>query len=89
MTREQATTTVAKATGISGPYTDNFVIGLEALGLLKLEEAKAACFHFVPATQLIDNGRTLAMGTSALGAYVREDTLIETLRMAGYTVLPK
>jgi hypothetical protein len=82
MTRKQAidrATAAMKVTGATwGPLSVQADISiLEALGLLKLEEPMPKT-HFVPAVQVQD--------AFPLGATIREDTLVETLRMAGYEV---
>lgn len=74
-TREHAEHIVRMATG--GAHSTVLVAALEALGLLKLEEP--------PTLYSVQLSRSDGSVTNDCGL-IREDRLIETLRMAGYEV---
>jgi hypothetical protein len=76
MNREQAIKAVADKIGLSGPFTNNLVDAMVEVGVLKLD---VPCVS-VPCVS--SDGRKDGTGN----AIVREDTMIETLRMAGYEV---
>lgn len=75
MNREQAIKAVADKIGLSGPFTDNLVDAMAAVGVLKLEQPAPTVKWSIPCTE-----HSMGMAT------IREDTLFETLRMAGYEV---
>ena len=78
MNREQAIRAVADKIGLSGPFTNNLVDAMVAVGVLKLEEPDAAVALVCTAT---------AAGKRDYGsAFVRLDIMVEALRMAGYEV---
>lgn len=89
MTRDQAVAAIAQAyrlpvrVEMSDAKWDvqsasTMVEALEAVGLLKLEEPRPPSHH-VPCLSYLTRGQEHL-------ALCREDTLVETLRQAGYTV---
>lgn len=82
MTREQAIEAANKSIASSSSSSllpEAIIRTLEAAGLLKFDEPLPKTHH-VPALSYCQSS---VSGNSAL---IREDTLIETLRMAGYEV---
>lgn len=66
-----------RSNGVAGRASD-LVAALEGLGLLQIEEPEAPALR-VPALSWSDT-------RGAISALIREDTLVETLRRAGYEV---
>lgn len=87
MTREQAIAAARQALarehgsdhGLDsfGHQAESMVDALEALGLIKFEELPVVKTYSVPA---------LSFDLSGGAAVIREDTMIETLRKAGYNI---
>jgi hypothetical protein len=78
MNREQAIRAVADKIGLSGPFTNNLVDAMEAVGVLKLEKP-------VEPAGLVCTA-TAAGKPNGHCAYVRLDVMVEALRLAGYEV---
>jgi hypothetical protein len=79
MNREQAIRAVADKIGLSGPFTNNLVDAMEAVGVLKLDEEPASAN---PKWKVGDAAQPAEPEAATWG-------MVEALRMAGYVVWRK